>query len=242
MTWLQLSGLATAVLVGAGTQRVTGLGFALVSTPFVVLVTDPFNGVVLVNILGVVTALLVLGPLWRQVEPRRAAMLTWPAVLAVLPGAWVARNVAAPVLAVLVGGLVLVALVAVIASERARVLRGGAGAVVAGSLSGFMNATAGAGGPALTVYAVSTGWQHRRFAATAQLVFAVQGIASLVAKGHWPSLPATGWILVAAGLAVGIVAGNVLAHHVPAQRARTFVVALALVGAAITVVKGLSQL
>ncbi|WP_197701374.1 sulfite exporter TauE/SafE family protein [Micromonospora coxensis] len=255
-----MTALAVAIFVGAGTQRVTGLGFALVASPFVVLLTDPFNGVLLVNLCGALTALAVLVQVWRDVDVRRAGLLLGPALVAVLPGAWVARNLPAPVLAVVVGGLVLAALAAVLTrgragrradgppEPRAAGDREGASAdgvrasLLAGAGSGFMSVTAGVGGPAITVYAVSTGWSQRSFAATAQLVFAALGVASLLAKGSLPALPAAGWALVGTGLAVGVLIGNRLSDRVPAHRARRAVVALALTGAAITVAKGVAQL
>lgn len=253
MTWLQLTALAAAVFVGAGTQRVTGLGFALVASPFVVLLTDPFNGVLLVNLCGTLTALVVLVQVWRDVDVRRAGLLLGPAVVAVLPGAWVARNLPGPVLSVVVGGLVLAALAAVLGRGRTRrpadatpdlggAVRDVSASLLAGAGSGFMNVTAGVGGPAITVYAISTSWPQRSFAATAQLIFATLGVASLLAKGSLPSLPAAGWALVGAGLTVGVLVGNRLSDRVPARRARQAVVALALTGAAITVVKGVVQL
>lgn len=242
MTAFHLIGLAAAILVGAGTQRVTGLGFALVASPFVVLLTDPFNGVLLVNACGVLTSLVVLTRVWRDVDGRRAGLLLGPALLAVLPGAWVVRNLPAPVLAVVIGGLVLVALGVVLATGPARTPPGPGAALLAGAGSGFMSVTAGVGGPAITVYAVSAGWPQRSFAATAQLVFSAVGAASLVAKGGPPSLPATGWAAVGAALVVGILAGDRLSGRVLAHHARHAVVALALLGATVTVVKGVVQL
>ncbi len=239
---VQAVGLGLVVLVGAGAQRVTGLGFSLVASPFMVLLLGPFKGVLLVNACGAIAATIVLTQVWRDVEPRRAALLLGAGLPAVVPGVWVARELPAPVLAVLVGGLVLVALLAVVATERARVLRGTPGAVIAGAGSGFLNATVGAGGPAIAVYAVSIGWEQRGFAATAQLIFGTLGAASLVAKGGRPSLAVTGWAAIAVGLALGIAAGNRLAFRVPARHARTTVIVLAMAGAVLTVGKGLVQL
>ncbi len=239
---LQAVGLGLVVLVGAGAQRITGLGFSLVASPYMVLLLGPFKGVLLVNACGAVAAGIVLTQVWRDVDLRRAALLLGPALPAVLPGVWVARELPAAVLGVVVGGLVLAALLAVVATERARVLRGTPGAVIAGIGSGFLNATIGAGGPAIAVYAVSVDWEQRRFAATAQLIFGVLGAASLVAKGGHPSLATVGWAMVAAGLALGIAAGNRLADRVPAGHARNAVIVLAMAGAALTVGKGLLQL
>jgi hypothetical protein len=239
---IESAGLGAAILLGAGTQRITGLGFALVASPFVVLLLGPFQGVLLVNACGAVTALFVLTQVWRDVDVRRAGLLLGPALPAVLPGAWVARNLAAPVLALAVGGLVLSALAAVVASDKARLLRGSGGAVIAGLGSGFLNAAAGVGGPAIAVYAVSTGWPQRQFAATAQLIFAVLSAASLAAKGGRPTLAVPGWLMVGAGLVIGVAVGDRLADRVPAERARQAAVIVAMAGAAITVGKGLIEL
>ena len=96
--------LALAVMAGAGTQRLTGLGLALVSSPFLVLLVGPFTGVLLANALSLVANLVVLAQTWRAVEMRRALSLAVPGLLAVAPGAWVVRNLPAPVLSIAVGG------------------------------------------------------------------------------------------------------------------------------------------
>lgn len=241
-TIAQTIGLGAVIFVGATAQRATGLGFSLVSSPFMVLLLGPFDGVLVINVCGGVTALAVLTQVWRDVELRRCGLLIGSALPAVVAGAWLARDLPAPPLAVVVGALILIALVAVVSSERARVLRGTPGAVVAGLGSGFLNATVGASGPAIAVYAVSTSWAQRSFAASAQLVFAALCVASLVAKGGRPSMAVAGWVVVACGLPAGIIAGNRLAGRVPPERARNVVIGLAMAGALLTLVKGLVQL
>jgi uncharacterized membrane protein YfcA len=241
--WLSSLGLAAAVALGAGTQRITGLGFALVSAPFLVLLLGPFAGVLVVNVLGVAASVLVLAQVRRDVDVRRGLLLSAPALAAVLPGAWVARHTAPAVLQVLVGGSVVVALLALLvigrrSGTRPEVAAGPGPAVLAGAASGFMNATAGVGGPALTVYAVATGWPQRAFAATAQLCFTVIGSATVAAKGL-PSLPVASWAVAAAALGVGLLAGTALSARVRPAAARAAALALALVGSVATVVDGL---
>jgi uncharacterized protein len=241
--WLPSLGLAAAVALGAGTQRITGLGFALVAAPFLVLLLGPFAGILLINVLGVAASVLVLVQVRRDVDVRRGLLLSAPALVAVLPGAWVARNTAPALLQVLVGGCVVVALLVVLVADRRSdtgpgVAAGTAPAVLAGAASGFMNATAGVGGPALTIYAVATRWPQPAFAATAQLCFTVIGSASVAAKGL-PSLPAADWVVAAAALAVGLVAGTALSARVAPAAARTAALTLALVGSVATVVDGL---
>jgi hypothetical protein len=238
---LGLTLLGLAVLVGSGTQRLTGLGFALVSSPFLVVLLGPFEGVLVANALSLVANLIVLAQTWRDVELRKALLLTVPALAAVVPGALVARSLPAPVLAIAVGGLVLLALLVVTFSEQARLLRGTPGALAAGAMSGFMNVTAGVGGPALTLYALSSQWAHRPFVATAQLFFALSNAGSLAAKG-WPRLTPTAWVVAGLALVVGIVAGHRLSAVVSQAQARRMVVGLAIAGSTATVVKGLVEL
>jgi uncharacterized membrane protein YfcA len=239
---VQAIALGLVVLVGAGAQRVTGLGFSLVSSPFMVLLLGPFDGVLVINACGALTSLIVLTQVWSDVDLRRSGLMIVSALPAVAAGAWMARSLPAPPLAIVVGVLILVALVAVVASERARVLRGTPGVVIAGLGSGFLNVTVGAGGPAVAVYAVSTGWAQRRFAASAQLIFAALGIASLVAKGGHPSMATAGWATVAAGLVAGVLTGNHLAERVSSERAQLAVIVLAMAGAILTVIKGVVAL
>lgn len=248
---LPLVGLAAAVLLGAGTQRITGLGFALVASPFLVLVLGAFTGVLVVNLLGSVTSALVLLQVRRDVDVRRALLLAGPAVLAVVPGAWVARQASPAALQVVVGACVVLALLTVLAVTRRAAAqdahpagapaarRRRTGAVVAGAASGLMNVTAGVGGPAITVYAVAVRWQQRSFAATAQLYFTIVGVASLTAKGGLPSLSWPAWTTAAVALAAGLALGSALHARVPPAAARTAAVLLALVGGTATLVEGL---
>lgn len=238
MTVMQLVALLSAVFAGAATQRVTGLGFALVAAPFLVLVLGPFEGVLVSNALGLAVSLGVLAFTWRHVDLRRVGLLAAPALAAVPVGAWVARTLPGPQLLVVIGSVVLVGLTAVLCFRRARVFRGKRGAVSAGALSGFMNASAGVGGPAITLYALSTDWREPTFVPSMQCYFAVISAGSLAAKGLPQMSPVTA-LAVLAALVLGLVAGQVASRWVTPDRARSAVAGIALLGAAGTVVKGL---
>ncbi|GAB3437056.1 sulfite exporter TauE/SafE family protein [Phycicoccus ginsengisoli] len=233
--------LPMGVALGAVTQRVTGVGFALVAAPLLVLVAGPFDGVILANLLSLVVCVVVLARTWRDVDWGRGILLVVPALLAIPLGAYVARTVPGPVLLLVIGSIVLVALALVQLSARARILHGTTGAVVAGASSGFMNVTAGVGGPAIVLYAVSTRWEHRRFVATFQFYSALVNTASLLSKGR-PHLGAFAIVLSFVALAAGLAAGELLSRRVSAEQARRLVVLLAMAGALATVVKGLLAL
>src|SRR5699024_5065844 len=87
------------------------MGFELVSGPFVVLLLDPFSGVILVNICGIVSA--------SSVCVRTVAVVVWPsfrqlasgAGIGTAPGAHIASDPPTPPLQILIGALIVVALV-----------------------------------------------------------------------------------------------------------------------------------
>ncbi len=231
--------LPLGVVAGALTQRVTGIGFALVCAPLLVLIAGPFEGVVLSNLLGLTVSVVVFVTHWRDTEWKKGLLLAVPALVAIPFGAYVAKNVPPAPLMVIIGLLVILALGAVVLSERARVLRGRGGAVVAGASSGFMNVTAGVGGPAIVLYAVSTAWEHRKFVATFQFYSIFTNLGSLAAKGGLPHVTPAALAVSFGALAVGLVGGEILSRHVDHQLARRLAIGLALGGAVFTVIKGI---
>ncbi|MDT0401794.1 sulfite exporter TauE/SafE family protein [Streptomyces edwardsiae] len=273
---------AAVVLVGAVSQRMTGLGFALIAAPLLTLMSGPYQGIVLANLLALLVAGSVLAVSWREVEPRRAAALVPFGLLGVLPGVWVARTLSAGPLQTVIGLLTLLGLAGaiwrVVRNSRADRVAGrdrttgggraegfGTGRPVpgepaaahgpksapcgdpsphpaltslAGAASGFMTATAGVGGPALTVYALATAWRQAGFAATAQLNFAGQAALALVLKdGQELPDPVECAVLLAA-VGIGLALGHVLAGRVPDKAAHRAVIVIAVAGALATTVKG----
>lgn len=233
--------LTGIILVGASVQRLAGIGFALVAVPALVLLLGPAEGVLLANCgAGAISAVGLVGS-WRDV--RLAAMLPLVAAAGctVPAGTWVAARMSEPALLVSTGALLSAAVLLVMRGARVSALRGAGGALAAGAASGFMNSSAGVGGPAVSLYAVNAGWTTREFVPNAQFYGVVVNIFSVAAK-HPPQLTAPVWLLTAAGIAGGALIGKTLAGRIPEHRARLIVLLLALAGGLTTLGKGLSGL
>ena len=85
---LVLLGLAAATFAGAVAQRSTGMGFALLASPFLTLVLGPFEGILVANVCGTVASALNLSQVWRDVDWRRGSgARALPGVVGVVPGA-----------------------------------------------------------------------------------------------------------------------------------------------------------
>jgi uncharacterized protein len=242
VTWLEPCALGLTILAGAVAMRATGMGFALIASPFLALLFGPFEGVLIANVCGVASALLNLTQVHRQIDWPRARLLVPAGVLGVIPGALAARLLPPATLSIVVSALVLAGLAVTVLIRRVTLAASPATAAAGGLASGFMNATAGVGGPGLVVYALATKWSYVGFAATAQLIFAVQGIASITMKWSWPVLAPVDWVVLVCALAIGLLAGNALARKVSGRVAMTAVTIIAVVGALVGLAQGIARL
>lgn len=236
--------IVLVTVVGAAAQRMAGLGFALLVSPLMTLLLGGHAGVLLVNILGVVSSVLILPRVWRSVDWSMFRWLGAFAIVGSVTGAWLAQLLSPDVMAVSVGAIVLLALSLslVFTSERITTEPRWPRAAT-GLLSGLTNALAGVGGPAVSAYAVLTRWPQVSFAATLQPYFIVTGAASVAAKLalNPTGLPATDWwfwLIMFAAILVGIAAGERLLRLVSPAQVRRFVIILACAGAAASLVRG----
>lgn len=230
--------LAGIVLLGSSVQWLTGMGFALVAVPALVLLLGPVDGVVLANCAAGAISVLGLAGGWRRVRPTAMVPLCAAAACTVPAGAWLTRQLPEPVLLLVMGALVTGAVLLVMRGLKVPALRGTRGAVAAGAVGGFMNSAAGVGGPPVSLYALNGGWTVREFVPNAQFYGVVVNAFSVAANGV-PQLRGGQWGAVAGAMVVGALVGRALAERIPERRARRLVLVLALAGGVTAVAKGL---
>ncbi|MFF7072771.1 sulfite exporter TauE/SafE family protein [Streptomyces pseudovenezuelae] len=230
--------LAGIVLLGSCVQWLTGMGFALVAVPALILLLGPAQGVVLANCAAGVICLVGLAGGWRLVRPRAMVPLCAAAACTVPAGTWVTRRLPQPWLLLVMGGLVTVAVLLVLRGARVAALRDTRGAVFAGAAGGFMNSAAGVGGPPFSLYAVNAGWTVREFVPNAMFYGVIVNAFSVASNGV-PGLRGPQWVLVIAAMGAGGLTGRWLASRTPEKRARLIVLLLALAGGITAVGKGL---
>lgn len=230
--------LGGIVVIGASVQRLAGIGFALVTVPALVLLLGPAHGVTLSNCGAGAISAIGLASGWRRVRLTAMLPLIIAAACTVPAGAWVAVRLPTPVLLAGTGAVVTAAVLFLMRGIRVHALRGTRGAVAAGAASGFMNSSAGVGGPAMSLYALNADWTVPEFVPNAQFYGVAVNVFSIAAKGL-PPLAAPAWLLTAAGIAGGAVLGRALTTRMPEPAARHLVLLLALAGGLTALVKGL---
>ena len=232
-----------AVVMGAGMQRITGMGFALVAAPFLVLLLGPVEGVVLVNMCGAVTAGAIIFRVVRDIDWKRYVLLTASALLGIIPAAFLIRLVPPAVLEIGIGVILAVGLTVLLALKSVTLPARRRYLFTAGGCVHEPAQAAGVGGPAVSMYSIATRWQHKSFAATMQPYFFTIGTFSLISKAltapaTFPALPWGMWVAVGVACLGGLVLGDIASKYVPARAAQILLIILAYLGAAATIVRG----
>lgn len=230
--------LAGIVLLGSSVQWLTGMGFALVAVPALVLLLGPSQGVVLANCAAGVICVVGLAGGRRHVRPAAMVPLCVAAACTVPAGTWMTRRLPESWLLLVMGALVTAAVLVIMRGVRIPALRGTRGAIAAGAAGGFMNAAAGVGGPPVSLYALNAGWTVREFVPNAMFYGVVVNAFSVASNGL-PELTGPQWSSVAVAMALGGVVGRGLATRISEERARLLVLLLALAGGVTAVGKGL---
>ncbi|MGI6877679.1 TSUP family transporter [Microbacterium sp. gxy059] len=233
-----------AVLLGSTLQRATGMGFALFSAPFIVLLLGPMSGVALLNLCAPLASLVILARVRRDVDWRRMLVMTVAAAVGTAPALLVVLAVPGPVLEIGIGGLIVVALTATLLMRAGEARQRTSTLGLAGFASGFMNTAAGIGGPPMSIYAIATGWEQRSFAATLQPFFVVTSLLALATKaGTAPdalgAIPWTLWIGVVAGTGAGLVLGERVARAASPGTLQRLLISVAYLGGALTLARGI---
>lgn len=239
--------VGVAVLAGSLLQRVTGMGFALVSAPFLVLIVGPSSGVILLHLCSLGTAGTILVLVRHDIDWHRALTLLGPACLGTVCGALIVRVTSVPVLQVAVGLLVVISLSIPVLVRSLRVEPRTRYVLTSGYFSGLMGSTAGLAGPALSVLAVITRWNPRSFAATMQPFFVLLAVFTIgtylvTDPASMPALGLATWIVIVCACVVGIVVGDFAARRLPVHLAHVALVTIALLGGALTAVRGITDL
>lgn len=229
------------VLLGSAIQRVTGMGLALVASPFLVLVLGTDLGIQTVQVVGLGVCALSAWQLRASINWRRAGVLLACAVVGLAPGTWVVRVLPPAWLSVVIGAVTVLALLVSAAVGEVTWMRRPVGGVAAGAASGFMNVTAGVGGPPVVVYARSIGWEYSQYVATVQLYFTGLNGLSLAGRGM-PALSVAQWCAVAAAAGAGLLIGQALAGRISEVAARRVIFVVAMLGSVTTLVRGVGAL
>lgn len=246
--WLAFGIVFVIVLAGATLQRVSGMGMGLLAAPVLSLLLGPVVGVMVVNVIAAVNALVISFSARPNIDWKRFLLIGPVMVIGAIPAVYLVGHMPVAWLQILVGSVLTIALLTVtFAKTHVPVAHGPAPAVAAGIVGGFMNTIAGVAGPAITVYAQAARWEQRSFAATLQPLFVVSGVVSFVGKhltgaADISTVPLGVWPAALMAMATGVLSGAYFSRRVSRDTARKVAIALATLGALTALARGLLSL
>lgn len=236
------------VVVGSTLQRVSGMGLGLIGGPILMLIMGPVEGILVINVLACVNAMLTTYSVRENVSWKKFGLIAPVMVIGSLAAALLIRRMDTAGLMIVVGAALLAALAVVTLGKKfVPPMEGKGPAISAGILGGFTNTLAGVAGPVITVYAQAAKWPQHVYAATLQPIFVVGGFFSVMTKtltgaAHFDGLPWGMWPAGVLGMFVGIWAGTRIAQRVPREKARVLSLSVAGLGAASALIRGLLTL
>ncbi|PPK92683.1 hypothetical protein CLV92_113112 [Kineococcus xinjiangensis] len=230
-----------AVTVAAAAQVLSGMGFALVAGPLLVLALGTSDGVRLSVAMSMVLNVVLLAGSHRLVRWGDAARLFVPAALLVTPTFLLTAHLAGAWISAAAGAAVLVGVGLIASGRRARWVDGPAGPVAAGAGSGVLNVLAGVSGPPVALFVAHRGWAPRVGTATLQAYALPLNAVTLAVLGLPAAQP--GQLLGAAvGLLLGTGAAWPLRRRISAAGVRVLVLALATAGALLLLARAAGEL
>ena len=228
--------------LGGVTIRMTGVGFALVALPFLLIALGPQDTVGILLIAASLLSVVMLVVWHEGIEWRRALHLALWSVIGAVPGTLLLAVAPERALELAIGVAAIVSLVGVLRVPRG-VLTDTVLVRASGGLAvGFATAAAALGAAPLSVYSRLIDWESTRLAISVQPIFVITAVPFLVLRALFgmsavPSLPPDIGIALVAGAIVGLVIGTLLARRVPVVVAEWLQFTVALGGSLIAVIR-----
>lgn len=197
-------------ILGAGVQGVAGMGFGLVLAPVFIWYFGPIDGIVTVNILGLVNSTTLAVMLRKDIN---WPLVGWfilaqtPAIVITILGL---RVLSVKALEITLGILMLALVATSVFSFKLPRLYGKKPLFCFAALAGALSAAVAQAGSAVTAYAQTSRWSQREFSATMQPVFVAMNLVIVPLKYLAGMAGVSGelsWLMVAI-LVLAVFAGN----------------------------------
>jgi uncharacterized membrane protein YfcA len=225
-----IAGAVGFAFLAAGTQSLTGFGFALVMVPLLSLIWDVKLAVVTSALLNTVAILPLTVEIRRSIRPWKVAPLVLGSLLGIPVGIVILDRIHPEALKIMVAAVVIAASLVLYFAPRIRLEGGGIGSpLLAGMLSGMLRASTSMGGPPAVLYMLSREREMEEFRSTLLAFFLPSGLLTVIGLAivgrMTPEVLGTSAVALPA-LAIGLLAGAWLRLRVPQEVFQTLVLAV----------------
>jgi len=225
-----VAGVVGVTFLAAGTQSLTGFGFALVMVSLLSLFWDVKLAVVTSTLLGSVAILPLTVEVRRWIRLRNVAPLILGSFFGIPAGIIILDRIDPEALKILVAAVVITASLILYFAPRMRLEKGGVGSpLLAGMFSGMLRASTSMGGPPAVLYMLSREREMEEFRSTLLAFFLPSSLLTVIglaiAGRVTPEVLGTSGVALPA-LAVGLLAGAWLRLRVQQEVFQTLVLAV----------------
>jgi uncharacterized membrane protein YfcA len=245
--WLDLELLAIIVIVfGAGIiSGLAAFGFALVAVPPLLLFYDPPTVTTLCLLLVMVTRIVVLKEVFRDVEWRTVASILPTALVGTFIGLAMLRDLDSSVIELMAGLAVVFSALALLAGWRIPGADSRPANPVTGLFSGILSTTIGMAGPPIILLFSTRRYATHIFRGTMTVIFYILSFASLaqLARDDLIGRDAIRTTLVLLPAAtVGTIVGQRSLRHISVSQFQRLVLVLLVITGSIGILSALSHL
>jgi uncharacterized membrane protein YfcA len=208
----------------------SGTGFALVVSPLVIVTLGHDAGLRTILVLSSVLNLSVLLRMPGEVRLKDAIRLLIPAAVVIPPMIALSGQLRGATLNVIAGLAILAATAVTAAGRPLPFFVHRAGPVLAGGVSGTLNALAGASGPPVALYAMARQWPPAQMSATLQAFSLPLNLITLIAVGLPSGSQWRQMVWAGLGLVIGMAVSLPFVTSVPQLIVRRVTLLIAVVG------------
>ncbi len=166
-----MSFAAFIVLLAAFVRSVSGFGYALLATPLLTFVFEAKSVVVMNVILGSITTVVVLFQTRRHIDLRRVVFMGLGSILGVPLGAYLLSSLDPAMIKLAIAVVVIPFSVLLLLGHSHQFKRDTLGCIVAGFMSGVLQASTSLGGPPVVLFLLNQGLVTERFVGTLAAYF-----------------------------------------------------------------------
>jgi uncharacterized protein len=195
-----------ALLFAAFIRGTTGFGFALVFTPFMILIMEPKAVVPLNLLLASLSNIMVLASHFKEVNIRRLLPMIACSLLGVPIGVFIIAIISGTILKILIGGSTVIFAILLVFKLTPHCTNERLASGIAGLMSGILTTSTSLGGPPVVLFMHNQCWQKEEIYPSLSAFFLISTGASLIGLSI-SGMVTLDILLTAASLAPGLVIG-----------------------------------
>ena len=232
--------LAMAILfIAAAVQGIMGFGRALIAAPLIALFIPADETVVLMILMGFVSAVAMVWKTHRYAHLKRIIPLVIAGIAGSIAGVQLLKVIPLKELKIVMGIFVIISAVILATGVRVKFKKEIPAYTIAGLISGFTNGAISFGGPPIVLFLQNQDESKNSFRANLSLFFLVIGLTAsinMIANGLLDAHTAINALLLVPATLGGTFLGNFLSHKFDEELFKKLVLGILFVSGTLAVI------